>query len=125
MSRWLVKNFLKCGRCSNVQRHATDYKEIPNPMFFDNNEMGRYWADQQRIAVGHVGRSLSEKCEGCGSMHNQWSVLNHNQYMKEKALLSGTQTIRSTATKMTACGVGEKRLGVEYRTRDQTVVDLP
>ena len=133
MSRWLVRNFLKCERCSNVQRHAQGFKEIPNPMYFDNNEMGNYWADQGRIASGHKGRTLTEKCEGCGSVHTRWSVLNHNQYLKEKeALLSNKKAaspLRSsdhhTAPKMTAAGIGEKKLSVEYRTRDTPIVDLP
>ena len=97
-------------------------------MYFDNDEMGQYWADQGRIASGHKGRILTERCEGCGSMHNSWSVLNHNQYLKEKEALLSKAPIRSkdvTPRKMTAAGVGEQRVVVEYRTRDQTIVDLP
>jgi hypothetical protein len=111
-----------------VQRHAQGFKEIPNPMYFDNNEMGNYWADQGRIASGHKGRTLTEKCEGCGSVHTRWSVLNHNQYLKEKEALMSKVPLRSndpTPIKMTAAGVGEKKTAVEYRTRDTPIVDLP
>ncbi|CUG88463.1 Hypothetical protein, putative [Bodo saltans] len=86
-SRFLQKDFLKCGNCTFMHRYARGYRPIPNPILFKSDVHCRSFSDEQRMSAGYSGMRLSTKCPSCEKLHSKWTWMDFQTFLDEKEKL--------------------------------------
>mmetsp|Transcript_41604 Transcript_41604/g.48244 ORF Transcript_41604/g.48244 Transcript_41604/m.48244 type:complete len:115 (-) Transcript_41604:58-402(-) len=86
-SRFLQKDFLKCGKCNFMHRYTRGYRPIPNPVLFNSDAHCRSYHQEQRASVGYSGVRLSCVCPGCNKMHSEWTWLDFQTFIDAKSKL--------------------------------------
>ncbi|KAG5507566.1 hypothetical protein JKF63_06515 [Porcisia hertigi] len=92
-NRFFQKFYLRCGKCSGIQRSAQGYKPIANPILFKSETHCQDYHNEQRRAAGYSGMLVTVRCDRCECVHSNWKVLDAQQFLDAK--LSMTQEERS------------------------------
>jgi hypothetical protein len=86
-SRFLQKDFLKCGNCTFMHRYARGYRPIPNPILFQSDAHCHSFTNEERMSAGYSGIKVSAKCPSCEKMHSKWTWMDFQTFLDEKEKL--------------------------------------
>lgn len=92
-SRFLQKDFLRCGKCRFVHRYARGYKPIANPILFKAEEHCKNYFNERRQCAGYAQHKLTCRCPNCATLHSEWSWLDFQSYIREKERAANPQKL--------------------------------
>lgn len=83
-SRWLIRDFVKCGRCGHIQRLVQGYMPLPDPVLFDTNKhCTAYHEGVNKARGGPSDVVVAVPCDGCQGCHSSWEKMDFQRYLSE------------------------------------------